>query len=246
MASRKDLVTLICERQEKQPFASAETSLLAQILFDVNRGIRYAYNNGSLSFKTRILQGYTYTVGGVNPIPTDFLSFQDTGKVYDVTVPQQPRELKYRPWHVMMDYIIGRKKIQRGIPRVYGYGGPSAQDTNRRDLVLGPTPATPTVTLDLAYQATPQPDGVLDNETVDDPTAWNIEITPIPATWHTTLLLDLIIVFRKMDKGLSLADQNALIAESFRQMNVQEPHGREAPRNLPRNPAWTAGRRRLR
>ena len=249
MASRKDLVTLLCERQEKQPFVTASDDLVNQILYDVNRAYRYCYNNSDLSYKTVMLSPYTYAAGafaaGSNPVPDNFLSFQATGAVYDITT-DPPHKLTYIPWHRMIEFMVGRLKNRTGTPRFYSVGGPMDQSTSLRDFVIAPIPMAVNVDLTLVYQGIPQADGVIydpPNNPVDADD-WSVEITPIPVSWHTTLLLDMAILFRKMDKGLSVAEQNALLAEAFKQMQTQEPHGREAPRTLPRFPAWGGGYRR--
>lgn len=241
MASRYGLCVLLCERQEKIPWAEASTELREQLLFDVNRAYRFVYNASSLSFKTRILEDYEYIPSNVMTVPDDFLSFQDTGLVFLKDGTNVPRKLEYLPWHRMMEFIIGRFSNRVGPPRWYSVGGPSAQDGNVRDFWIAPRPPGIHVFLNLAYQAKPQANGVIDP--VEGEISWTEQIIPIPEWLHETAILDVAILFRKMDKGLSLQAQNAILMEGFGQMNTQEPHGREANSMKPRFPSWGGGRR---
>lgn len=238
MASRYDLCVLLCERQEKIPWAEASDDLKEQLLFDVNRAYRFVYNASSLSFKTKV-GDYTYTTPGTNMVPEDFLSFQDTGLVFN-TATTPPQELHYMPYHRILQFVFGRLSNRIGVPRWYSVGGPSQQDGNRRDFILAPTPNTAEVYLTILYQAKPQANGVIAED--GQPNTWLNEIIPIPEAWHETVILDVAILFRKMDKGLSLQAQNAILMEGFGQMNTQEPHGREANSMKPRFPSWGGGR----
>lgn len=238
MASRYDLVVLLCERHEKIAFAEASDELKEQLLFDVNRAYRFVYNASSLSFKTKTA-AYVYdaTNPDANVVPDDFLSFQDTGLVFN-NVSSPPHMLQYMPWHRALQYRLGIYSTRTGPPQWYSVGGPSAQDGNLRNFLLCPMPPSspPTLNLTIVYQVKPQPNATL--------STWQEEIIPIPEAWHETVLLDVAILFRKMDKGLSLQAQNAILMEGFGQMNTQEPHGREANSLKPRFPAWGRGRRR--
>lgn len=239
MATYLDLVTKLLDFTEKIPFALSSTEQRALMLRHVNDAFRYVYNHGDLSFKTVIKRGFVYTVqtdlslpSRGTPLPDDFMGFHQVGKVYLQDLPLRG-PLEYIPYHRIMDYVEGQRSAARGIPTHYGLGGPSdgASLLNQRELLLWPTPTEPTVTLKLIYQAVAPPD----LEDTDDMTP---EIPRIPATWHIPVILTMAKVFLKADKGADETVFSTALATAIKQMDIQEPHGREKPARRALSPFW--------
>ncbi len=239
MATYLELVTMLLEFTEKIPYAQTSAEQQALALRHINDAVRFVYNHGDLSFKTVILRGFVYTVQTVpaspskgTPLPDDFMGFHKTGKVYiDDGQPRDP--LIYLPYNDIIERTEGRLSNTVGIPTHYGLGGPSdgASALNQRELLLWPTPNTPTVTLKLIYQAT-APEDVLDIASA------NVEVPRIPYTWHIPVVLSMGKVFIKNDKGADATAFSAALATAIKQMDIQEPHGREKPSRRRPHPAW--------
>lgn len=238
MATYLSLVEKLLLYTEKIPIelATAEQQNLA--LRDVNDAYRYVYNNGDLSFKTVVLPGFVYVTNppGQNlprgrALPDDFMGFHQTGGVFLDATPTKGK-LIYLPYHQIMDRVYGQMSLARGPATHYGLGGPSdpTSETNQREIMLWPFQDNITY-LTLIYQRA-APDDIEDIGDAD------VEIPRIPATWHIPVILAMAKMFRKMDKG---ADESALaktLATAIKQMNIQEPHGRENARHRPVHPAW--------
>jgi hypothetical protein len=254
MASRKDLVTKVWQFCEKTPFAQASQAQRELVLFDVNRSVRYVYNNGDLSFKTVVLRGFDYipsfpadlAASRGTPLPLNFMGFHQTGGIYMEAFSPKRKIEHYLPYHQMMDRIEGWGENYVDTPTHWSLGGPSMGDEAdanygvqplTRELLLWPVPAAD-LFLTLVYQRVPQPDAT----TVEDDSAtdWSHEIFPIPATWHDTVILTMAILFRKQDKGSDDSAAKDALATAIKQMGVQEPHGREKPAHRPIHPAWIA------
>lgn len=241
MATYLELVEMLWNFTEKIPYAQTSAEQRALMLRHVNDARRYVYNHGDLSFKTVILRGFTYTVqtdpdapSKGSQLPADFLGFHQTGKVYLQDLPLRG-PLEYLPYHKIIDYTEGMRSNRRGIPTHYGLGGPSdgdpASQLNQRELLLWPTPNTPTVTLKLIYQSVGPPD-------VTDIAQANVEIPRIPETWHIPVILTMAKVFLKADKGADDSVFSTALATAIKQMDIQEPHGREKPARRAISPFW--------
>jgi hypothetical protein len=256
MASRRDIVVDLFNYDEKIPFSQATAEQKAQVLRDVNSAIRYTYNNGDKSFKTVIKRGFVYTVqtdltkpsrGTV--LPANFLGFHQTGGIFVEGYTPKKKVNHYIAPHEMMDYMEGDgQKITQSPPTHWTIMGPSEGDetvagyvgANQRELVLWPTPVTPTINLTLVYQRVPPTDGVV-IEVGSPPYAvndWRLEIVPIPATWHTGLIYPMASMLRKMDKSANTDDKQQIMATALKQFLAQDPHGREKPTHRQPNPAW--------
>lgn len=238
MATYLALVEKLLLYTEKVPIAEATAAQQNLALRDVNDAYRYVYNNGDLSFKTVVLPEFVYVT---NPpaqnlargraLPADFMGFHQTGGVYLDADPTKGK-LIYLPYHQIMDRVYGELSTKRGTATHYGLGGPSdpASETNQREIMLWPFQDNITY-LTLIYQRAP-PDDIEDIADAD------VEIPRIPATWHISVILQMAKVFRKIDKGADTSELSKALATAIKQMNVQEPHGRERARHRPINPAW--------
>lgn len=252
MATYLAIVEQLLLFTEKITLAEATNAQQNLALRDVCDAVRYVYNHGDLSFKTVIKRSFPYVVqtdlslpGRGTPLPADFMGFHQTGKVFLQDFPTR-QKLEYLPYHKIMELTEGPLASRRDIPTHYGLGGPSDPDSvlTQREILLWPTP-TGSITiagdpdpvtvqgilLKLIYQRIPPAD-ILDIGDAD------VEIPRIPATWHIPVILAMAKVFRTMDKG---ADESALsktLATAIKQMNTQEPHGRERARHRPIHPAW--------
>lgn len=239
MSTYLDLVTKLLEFTEKIPFAQTSEEQQNLALRHVNDAVRFVYNHGDLSFKTVIKRGFLYTVqtdpeapSKGTPLPDNFMGFHKTGKVYiDDGQPRDP--LEYLPYNDIIERTEGRLSNRVEIPTHYGLGGPSdgASALNQRELLLWPTPNTPTVTLKLVYQAV-APEDIAAIADAD------VEIPRIPATWHIPVVLSMAKVFIKADKGADDTAFSAALATAIKQMDIQEPHGREKPSRRRPHPAW--------
>lgn len=243
MATYLSLVQKLWAFTEKIPYANTTAEQRALMLRHVNDAVRFVYNHGDLSFKTVIKRGFVYTVqtdpsapGKGTPLPEDFMGFHQVGKVYLEDYPRRPA-LEYTPYLRMIELTEGPERDRRGIPTNYGLGGPSDAESaeNQRELILWKTPPGDETLLTLVYQRTPPPD-------VDDIDQADVEIPRIPATWHIPVVLAMAKVFLKSDKGADAAAFSSALATAIKQMDTQEPHGREAPSRFPRNPFWRRGR----
>lgn len=237
MATYLSLVEKLLLYTEKIPIAEATTAQQNLALRDVNDAVRYVYNNGDLSFKTVIRRTFSYGPDPVEvsrgmPLPADFMGFHQTGKVYLEAYPERDA-LIYEPYHRIIELTEGPLSTRTGTPTHYGLGGPSDPDSQQaqRELLLWPTPPELPIALTLVYQRIPPED-------IENIDAANTGIPRIPGTWHLPVVLAMAKMFRKMDKG---ADESALaktLATAIKQMNIQEPHGREKARHRPVHPAW--------
>lgn len=237
MATYLQLVEQLLLYTEKITLAEATEAQQALALRDVNDAVRYVYNNGDLSFKTVIRRDFAYfpsQVAGTPSkgvaLPADFMGFHQTGGVWLTSNPRRGK-LEYLPYHKIMDLMEGEQSGKRGEPTHYGLGGPSDPDSlaTQRELLIWPF-QTSSISLVLVYQQDPP----LETDLVDA----DQEIPRIPAHWHIPVILAMAKVFRKIDKG---ADDSALtktLATAIKQMNVQDPHGRERARHRPVHPAW--------
>lgn len=238
MATYLDLVEKLLLYTEKIPIAEATEEQQNLALRDVNDAVRYVYNNGDLSFKTVILRdfGYAaYTPGDVSKgseLPANFMGFHQTGKVYLQAYPERGG-LIYEPYHRIIELTEGPLSTRTGIPTHYGLGGPSDAESgsNQRELLLWPRPTEDPTLLTLVYQCVAPAD-------IEDIGDADVEIPRIPATWHVPVILAMAKVFRKMDKGADDSMLSKTLATAIKQMNIQEPHGREKPRHRPVHPAW--------
>lgn len=239
MATYLDLVTKLLAFTEKIPFSESTTEQQLLMLRHVNDGFRYVYNHGDLSFKTVVLRNFLWSENDPDspsrgvPLPDNFMGFHQVGKVYIQDLPLRG-PLEYLPYHRIMDYVEGQRSNARGIPTHYGLGGPSDGQSllNQRELLLWPTPPESTLRLKLIYQATAPPD--LESLTDDPP----VEIPRIPATWHVPVILAMAKVFLKADKGADESVFSAALATAIKQMDIQEPHGREKPARRALSPFW--------
>jgi hypothetical protein len=239
MATYLDLVTKLLVFTYKMTFAQASAEQVAQALRHVNDAVRLFYNYGDLSFKTAIKRGFVYTVqtdpsapNKGTPLPDDFLGFHQTGKVY-ISGKETRGALEYLPYHQIIERTEGARSKSPGIPTHYGLGGPSDPETaaNQRELLLWPKPNTPTVTLTLVYQATPPPD-------IDAIGDADVEIPRIPATWHVSGVLALAKMLSSVDKGADESQYAKMVSTFMKQVEVQEPHGRERPARRAISPFW--------
>lgn len=239
MATYLDLVTKLVVFTWKIPYAQASDEQVSQALRHVNDAVRLFYNYGDLSFKTAIKRGFVYTVvtdpatpGKGTPLPDDFLGFHQTGKVF-IEGQETRGPLEYLSYQDIINRTEGARSNAIGIPTHYGLGGPSDPATafNQRELLLWPTPNTPTVTLKLIYQTVPPPD-------IDAIGDADVEIPRIPATWHVSGVLSLAKMLSSIDKGADDSQYAKMVSTFMKQVEVQEPHGREAPARRVISPFW--------
>ncbi len=240
MATYLSLVQKLLIFTEKIPYAQATTDQIDIALRHVCDAVRLFYNYGDLSFKTAIKRGFVYTVqtnlalpGRGTALPADFLGFHQTGKVYLEAYPQRD-SLEYLSYSQIISRTEGPLSTHTGVPTHYGLGGPSNNATtvlNQRELLLWPTPNTPTLSLKLIYQCVPPED----IEAIDDA---DVEIPRIPKTWHVSGVLALAKMLSKMDQGADESAYTKMVATVMKQVEVQEPHGREKPARRQLNPAW--------
>lgn len=247
MSTYLDLVRMHLKYTEKIPYAQATQDQIEQSLRFVNDAKRLLWNYSDWSFKTVINRAFVYTVvtnpatpGKGTPLPANFMGFHQTGKVYLANNTSRGK-LTYRSYQWMIDKTEGVYSNVTGLPTDYSLGGPSdssdASAVNQREILLWPTPNTPTITLKLVYQLVCPPDLEYDPLT---PAAIDVEIPRIPATWHVPGILGIARRLAALDKGASDADIAGLVKTSIGQMQVQEPHGRERAGRAPINRAWMA------
>ena len=241
MATYEALVTKLLKFTEKIPFAEATTEQKEQALRDVCDAVRAVWNHDEFSYKTVIKRGFVYPVvtnpatpGKGTPLPANFMSFQITGKVY-IDDGEPHDKLEYLPYHQIIERTEGRLSNSVGIPTHYGYGGPSDGTENlainQREILLWPTPNTATILLKLVYQLRCPPD-------IEDTTAMAVQIPRIPDTWDIPVILAVARYLRRADKGADTSELQKFISTAIKQMQVNEPHGREKPARRQLNPAW--------
>lgn len=235
MSTYLDLVTKLLAFTEKIPYAQTSTEQQDLALRHVNDAVRFVYNHGDLSFKTVVLREFLFQptppARGM-PLPENFMGFHQTGKVY-LTDSLHLGPLVYLPYHRMIDLTEGSASTAVGVPTHYGLGGPTDGDSalNQRELLLWPTSPEPFIYLNLIYQASAPID-------VEDIADADVEIPRIPATWHIPVVLSMAKVFIKADKGADDTAFSAALATAIKQMDIQEPHGREKPSRRRPHPAW--------
>ena len=244
MATYLDLVVKYLEYTEKILYSETSEGQRELALRHVNDARRYVYNHGDLSFKTVTEPNFEYVYqtdpdapSKGTPLPADFLGFHQTGKVF-VKGRERRGPLVYKPYHRMMELIEGVGYQRFGEPQFYSVGGPAdpASEANQREIVIWPSKASGSIFLKLIYQST----GPEDIEDID---AMDIEIPRIPRTWHIPVILEMAKVFGKADKGADPSIFSSALATAIAQMDIQEPHGREAPPRRAIFPSWRRSRR---
>lgn len=243
MATYLGLVAKLLDFTEKIPFALTSTAQRNLMLRHVNDAYRYTYNHGDLSFKTVILRDFPYVVvtdpsaaSRGTPLPEDFMGFHQVGQVILQDYPRRP-PLEYTPPLRMIQLTEGPERDRRGIPTNYSLLGPMdpEAETYQRELLLWKTPPADETLLTLIYQRKPPAD-------IEDIGSADVDIPRIPETWHIPVILAMAKVFLKADKGADESVFSSALATAIKQMDTQEPHGREAPARFPRNPFWRRGR----
>lgn len=247
MSSWKDIVKSIVVNHEKVDY-TANPAIIPRVLKSVNKAINHVWSKCDWSFKIRQIDQFVYNTEGQNTLPDDFLSFQHTGRVILLQSDGSPRRtLEYSPINSILNLINGpNPRIDS--PEIYSVGGPVNGDGNQRSIFLYPIPSSE-VTLKLIYQAT-SPRAVQDTDVsgaalIDDETSeavvipdgqfsWTAEIPCIPQNWHESVIEEVAILFRLMDKSADLTAQTKIVVTAMEAMMRNEPHGREdAPRMVP-------------
>ena len=225
MSTWQELAQSIIENHEKVNY-DENPSIRTRVLKSLNRSINHVWSKADWTFKVQYLSQFQYEpTSDTNTLPENLLSFQGTGRVTllnsDNTTPR--RELSYVPFNRMMELLKTQQSVY-GTPEVYAYGGPLNGDGNQRSIFLFPVPSS-SVMLSLVYQATAP------SATLDD---WTKEISGIPANWHETVIEEVAILFRLMDKSADITAQSAIVVTALAAMMRDEPHGREdTPRVTP-------------
>ena len=247
MSTWLDLSRSVVENHEKISFA-ANPAIIQRVLKAVNKAITHVWSKEDWTFKLREVAEFVYNASGSNTLPGDFLSFQGVGFVTLLNPDKTPkRELEYVPLGRMLRLLKDPGR-QYGDPEVYSLGGSGNGGENQRSLYVYPIPRNE-VTLYLAYQGiaprgiqTTLPDGSpwVDPVTEDDPVvgenqfAWTEEIPCIPGNWHESVVEEVAILFRMMDKSADITGQSAIVGTALGEMRRDEPHGREnAPIMVP-------------
>lgn len=217
MATPQELCQSIIEFHEKVNY-DENTAIRGRVLKAVNKAINHVWSKADWTFKGRILERFEYDPEtDVNTLPEDLLSFQGTGRVVLLDSNGYPKySLKYMPFNQMLNELKSVRN-SRGNPEFYSYGGPLDGSSNQRSLFLYPPPQSIT-RLTLIYQAS-APKFTLDN--------WTDEIPSIPPNWHETVIEEVAILFRLMDKGADITAQTGIVTTALAAMMRDEPHGRE-------------------
>lgn len=218
MATWQELAQSIIENHEKVNY-DENTSIRSRVLKSLNKSVNHCWSKADWTFKIREVLQFPYSPDGTsNILPDDFLSFQHTGHVWhlmDDGVTTR-RELDYVPINRMLQLLSGPRRVT-GLPEVYSLGGPLDGTGNQRALFVYPIP-TGDILLKLNYQ------GRAPKATLTD---WTKEISSIPSHWHETVIEEIAILFRMMDKSADLTAQTAIVSTALEAMKRDEPHGRE-------------------
>lgn len=234
-----EIVTDIIVNHEKQTFAEVSDNFKATVLEAVSRATRYLYFYADWTFRISYLSSLSYSSAGDNGLPDDFLSFNQTGAVFQRVSGTVMRELRYKPMPEMIRLLKGPGNPNDGNPRYFSLGGPLDGLSNQREIFIYPNV---NCTYDLAYQATaPGPFVIATTGTAN---SWEDEIPRIPVSWHY-VIREMAIVFRLIDKEGDSARYQESLKTCIKTMTEQEPHGREAGNiSLPKKLWWRLGWRR--
>lgn len=240
MPTPLEICTDVIVNHEKQTFAEVSDDFKGTVLEAFNRAVRYLYGYSDWTFRVQYQTGYGYAAAGPNPLPEQFLSFNQTGAVWlrvnDVVI----REIPYKPLPEVIRLIKGPNQPQSGYPEVFSLGGAldGASVTNQREIFLWPNVDSD---LDLAYQAVAPGPFVI--AATGNPWSWEDPIPRIPVSWHY-VLRELTVVFRLIDKEGDSSRYQELLKTCMKTMLEQEPHGRENTNiRLPKKLGWRMGRR---
>lgn len=218
MATWQELEQSLIENHEKVDYTS-QTSIRPRIRKALNKAVNHVWSKADWTFKIREIEQFPYDpAGNSNILPDDFLSFQHTGDVYLLNADgaSSSRQLDYIPIRKMRQ-LLNSPRRQTGIPEVYSLGGALDGTGNQRAIFLYPPPASD-VLLKLTYQATAP-------RCTED--TMETEIPSIPAHWHETVIEEVAILFRMMDKSADITAQTAIVSTALEAMKRDEPHGRE-------------------
>jgi hypothetical protein len=218
MATWQELEQSIIENHEKVDYAQ-QTAIRPRIRKALNKAVNHIWSKADWTFKIREVDQFAYDpAGNSNILPDDFLSFQHTGDVHllqDDGV-RSRRQLDYIPIRKMRQLLNGPRR-QTGIPKVYSLGGTLDGTGNQRAIFLYPPP-NGEVLLKLTYQASAPK---CTENTMEQ------QIPSIPENWHETVIEEVAILFRLMDKSADISAQTAIVSTALEAMKRDEPHGRE-------------------
>lgn len=229
MATYQALAQSIIEFHEKLNYAENE-SIRGRVLKAINKAINHIWSKADWTFKVQFVNSFTYFRNSINnTLPENFLSFQHVGHVIHMNEDEvtAKSELGYMPLNEMMQLLHG-ESTERGDPERYSIGGPISGDGNQRAIFLYPIP-NDDIYLKLIYQAR-APKATLDN--------WEDEILGIPQNWHESVIEEVAILFRLMDKSADTSGQAAIVATALAAMMRDEPHGREDAVKMTAAYAW--------
>lgn len=218
MSTWQELGQSIIESHEKVNY-DENTSIRTRVLKSLNKAVNHVWSKADWTFKIRELVQFSYDPAGTNnTLPDDFLSFQHTGRVLHLRddLVTARRELDYIPISRMLQLMNGPGRTT-GLPEVYSLGGPLDGSGNQRSLFVYPVPAA-TINFKLIYQAS-APRATL--------TDWTKEIISIPSHWHESVVEEIAILFRMMDKSADVTAQVGIVSTALEAMKRDEPHGRE-------------------
>lgn len=217
MATPQEISQSIIEFHEKVNYEE-NTAIRGRVLKAVNKAINHVWSKADWTFKGRMVSVFEYDpASDNNALPEDFLSFQGTGRVILLDSSGRPRySLKYMPFNQMLNELKS-VRTSTGNPEFYAYGGALDGSSNQRSIFLYPPP--PAITrLTLIYQAS-APKFTL--------STWTNAIPSIPENWHETVIEEVAILFRLMDKGADITTQSGIVTTALNAMLRDEPHGRE-------------------
>lgn len=231
MSTPIEIVTDIIVNHEKQTFAECDDNFKGTVLEAVNRANAYLYNYSDWTFRVAYYPGLAYDNATPVPLPTDFLSFNQTGAVFWNNGSGVQRELVYKPLPEVLRMLNGPNPQTNGNPWCFSIGGPLAGTTNQRQIFIYPNV---NCSLNLIYEAI-SPQYNLSN--------WEDPIKRIPPNWHY-VIRELAIIFRLIDKEGDSARYQEMLKTCMKTMLEQEPHGREATNiSLPKKLWWRLRRR---
>lgn len=217
MATYQAIAQEIIELHEKLNYDES-TAIRPRVLEAINRAINHIWSKADWTFRVRV-GTLTYNPStDTNALPSDFLSFQHTGQVVLLSGSggDPTGNLSYIPFNRMMNILKGSRP-EVGTPEVYSLGGQLDGGSNIRSIFLYPKPSA-TSYLRLIYQAK-APTSTL--------AGWATEIPSIPTNWHYSVIKEVAILFRLMDKSADITAQVAIVKTAIDAMMRDEPHGRE-------------------
>lgn len=217
MATYQALAQEIIEFHEKLNYTE-NTSIRPRVLEAINRAVNHVWSKADWTFRARLAEiEYDPSIDN-NQLPSDFMSFQHTGRVILLNGEggDPVKTLQYIPLNRMLDLLKGRVS-GASTPEVYSLGGRLEFGATQRSIFVYPRPADVSY-LRLIYQASAHICLLED---------WAAPIYGIPDNWHGSVVKEVAILFRMMDKSADITAQAALVKSALDAMLRDEPHGRE-------------------